>query len=55
MTNREITEHLKEMYGTEVSPQLISSVTDGVSEHLETWRNRELEGVYPMFFSMRLS
>jgi putative transposase len=31
MTNREITEHLKEIYGTEVSPQFITSVTDGVS------------------------
>jgi transposase-like protein len=50
MTNREITEHLKEIYGTEVSPQFISSVTDGVSEHLEAWRNRELEPVYPIVF-----
>ena len=45
MTNREITEHLKEIYGTEVSPQFITTVTDGVVEHLEAWRNRELEAV----------
>ena len=50
MTNREITEHLKEIYGTEVSPQFITSVTDGVSEHLDAWRNRELEAVYPIVF-----
>ena len=50
MTNREITEHLKEIYGTEVSPQFITSVTDGVSEHLEIWRNRELDPVYPIVF-----
>lgn len=50
MTNREIAEHLKEIYGTEVSPQFITTVTDGVVESLEAWRNRELEGVYPIVF-----
>jgi putative transposase len=50
MTTREIGEHLKEIYGTEVSPQFITSVTDGVVESLEMWRNRELEAVYPIVF-----
>ncbi len=50
MTNREITGHLKEIYGTEVSPRFITSVTDGVSDHLEAWRNRELDPVYPIVF-----
>jgi len=50
MTTREIGEHLKEIYGTEVSPQFISSVTDAVVESLEGWRNRELEAVYPIVF-----
>ena len=50
MTNREITEHLKEIYGTEVSPQFITTVTEGVSPHLEAWKNRELETVYPVVF-----
>ena len=50
MTNREIAEHLKEIYGTEVSPQFITTVTDGVSEQVEAWRNRELEAVYPIVF-----
>ena len=40
MTNREIAEHLKEIYATEVSPQFIPNVTDTVVESLETWRNR---------------
>ena len=50
MTTREIGEHLKEIYGTEVSPQFITSVTDAVVESLEAWRNRELEAVYPIVF-----
>jgi putative transposase len=50
MTNREITEHLKEIYGVGVSPQFITTVTDGVVEHLEAWRSRELESVYPIVF-----
>ncbi len=50
MSTREITEHLREIYGTEVSPQFISSVTDGVTESLEQWRNRELDAVYPVVF-----
>ena len=50
MTTREIGEHLKEIYGTEVSPQFITRVTDAVVESLEAWRNRELEAVYPIVF-----
>lgn len=50
MTNREISEHLKEIYGTEVSAQFITNVTDAVIESLEAWRNRELEAVYPIVF-----
>ena len=50
MTNREIAGHLKDIYGTEVSPQFITTVTDGVIEHLEAWRNRDLESVYPIVF-----
>ena len=50
MTNREIAEHLKEIYGTEVSAQFITNVTDTVAESLEAWRNRQLESVYPIVF-----
>lgn len=50
MSTREMAEHLKEIYGTEVSPQFIRSVTNGVAESLEQWRNRDLEPVYPVVF-----
>lgn len=50
MSTRDITQHLKEIYGTEVSAELISRVTDSVSQMLEEWRNRELEKVYPIVF-----
>jgi putative transposase len=50
MSTRDISQHLKEIYGTEVSAELISRVTDSVSQMLEEWRNRELEKVYPIVF-----
>lgn len=40
MTVREIQAHLEEMYGTEVSPNLISSITDAVSEEVKAWQAR---------------
>ena len=46
MSVREIQAHLLEIYGTEVSPDLISTVTDGVLEELRSWQNRALEPVY---------
>lgn len=50
MTTREIAGHLKEIYGTDVSPELISRATDSVKELLEDWRNRILEPFYPILF-----
>jgi len=50
MTTREISGHLKEMYGVEVSPELISRATDSVKELLDSWRNRNLEPLYPIVF-----
>jgi transposase-like protein len=46
MTVREIRAHLEEIYGVEVSPDLISRVTDAVIEELTTWQTRPLERVY---------
>jgi len=46
MTVREIQAHLLELYGTEVSPDLISTVTDGVLDELRAWQDRALEPVY---------
>jgi putative transposase len=50
MTVREIQAHLVEMYGTEVSPTLISSVTDAVIEDARAWQSRPLDTVYPMVY-----
>ena len=47
---REIQGHLEEMYGTEVSPSLISSVTDAVSEEVKVWQARPLDPVYPIIY-----
>ncbi len=50
MTVREIQAHLQEMYGAEVSPSLISSVTDAVMDEVKTWQSRPLEAVYPIVY-----
>jgi transposase-like protein len=50
LTVREIQGYLVETYGTEVSPQLISTVTDGVLAEVTTWQSRPLEAVYPVVF-----
>ena len=50
MTVREIQSHLQEMYGAEVSPSLISSVTDAVSEEVKVWQARPLDAIYPIVY-----
>lgn len=50
MTTREIEGHLKEMYGVEVSPTLISNVTEAVMEEVKIWQNRPLDEVYPILY-----
>ena len=50
MTVREIQAHLEEMYGTEVLPSLISSVTDAVSEEVKVWQARPLDAIYPIVY-----
>jgi putative transposase len=50
MTVREIRAHLEELYGIEVSPDLISAVTDAVLEEVTEWQNRPLDGCYPLVF-----
>jgi transposase-like protein len=50
MTVRDIRAHLREMYDVEVSPDLISRVTDGVLEELQEWQSRPLDQVYPVIF-----
>jgi putative transposase len=46
MSTRDIQGHLKELYSTELSPQLISHVTDAVQEEVIAWQKRPLEAVY---------
>ena len=50
MTVREIQGHVAELYGTEVSPDLISRVTDAVLDEVREWQNRPLDPVYPVVF-----
>jgi len=50
MTVREIQSHLEELYGAEVSPSLISSVTDAVAEEVKAWQSRPLEPIYPIVY-----
>jgi len=50
MTVREIQSHLEEMYGTEVSPSLISSVTNAVIDELKAWQSRPLDTLYPIVY-----
>ena len=50
LTTREIQGHLEELYGTEVSPTLISTITDTVLEDVRLWQSRPLEAVYPILY-----
>jgi putative transposase len=50
MTTRDIQSHLEEIYGVDISPALISQVTDAVMEEVRLWQNRPLEDVYPIVY-----
>jgi putative transposase len=50
MSTREIAGHLRELYGIDVSPDLISAVTDAVLEEIAAWQARPLEATYPLVF-----
>jgi putative transposase len=50
MSTREIQGHLRELYGVEVSPDLVSAVTDAVLDEVAEWQNRPLEALYPLVF-----
>jgi putative transposase len=50
MTTREIQSHLEEIYGMEVSPALISTVTEAVVEEVRSWQSRPLESLYPIVY-----
>lgn len=50
MSTREIQGHLQDIYGVEVSPALISSVTEAVLEEVKVWQSRPLDPVYPILY-----
>jgi putative transposase len=50
MTCRDIKAHLQEIYGVKVSPDLISTVTDGVIDEVRTWQARTLDPIYPILY-----
>jgi putative transposase len=50
MTTREIAEHVGELYGTEISPDLVSAVTDSVLEEVAAWQSRGLDATYTIVF-----
>lgn len=50
MTTREITATIKEMYDVDISPTLVSHITESVIEDVRQWQNRPLESIYPIVF-----
>ena len=50
MSTREIEAHLLEMYGAEVSPTLISSITDAVNDEIKLWQSRPLDPCYAIVY-----
>jgi len=50
MTTRDIQAHLQDIYGVEVSPDLVSTVTDSVINEVKEWQNRPLEEIYPVLY-----
>jgi putative transposase len=50
MSTRDIRAHLHDMYGVDVSPELISRVTDAVVDELAEWQGRALDAVYPIVY-----
>jgi putative transposase len=50
LSTREIQQHLEEIYNVEVSPALISSVTDAVLDEVRTWQGRQLDPIYPIVY-----
>ena len=50
MTTREIQGHLQEIYGVDVSPTLISNVTEAIVDEVRAWQNRSLDEFYPIVY-----
>jgi len=50
MSTREIEEHVKQLYGIDISPQFVSRATEQVQQQITDWQSRPLERVYPVVF-----
>lgn len=55
MTTRDISAHLKEVYGSEVSPALVSKITDVVADEITAWQNGPVDEIYPILYIDALS
>jgi transposase-like protein len=50
MTTRDVHDHIKDIYGVEVSPTMVSQITDKILPRIQEWQSRPLESVYPFVF-----
>ena len=50
MSTREIEGHLREIYGVDVSPALVSKITEAVQDEVRQWQSRPLDSIYPILF-----
>lgn len=50
VSTRDIRSHIEDLYGIEVSPELVSSVTDNIQEFVREWQTRPLDAVYPIVY-----
>ena len=50
MSQRDIAEQIKELYDVEISPELVTKITEKIMPEVTAWQNRPLEAVYPFIF-----
>lgn len=50
MSQRDISEQIKNLYDVEISPELVSKISDKILPEVTTWQSRALESVYPFIF-----
>jgi len=50
MTTRDIQDHIKDLYGYEISPEMVSSITDKVMDRAREWQSRPLDSIYVLIY-----
>ena len=50
MTTRDIEDHVREIYGADISPSLVSKITDKILPDINAWQNRPLDAIYPVVY-----